>query len=291
MAEKGDVVHIIMELKSGSVSGLIKAGVFTNDPDVLNTLLFQMLKALDYLTREGIVHRDIKPDNILYEHSEEKGYRFFLADFGLSNTAVTAETNAGSGYYMAPELWGNKAVPHTPKVDIWSLFVTLAYAANVNNFQHKIKTLIVAERIEVVRMATETPFFSRLKEMAIVDPNRRASAAFMLAKLFSPRSDLPVPAGEEVHPSSGPQTLAVNAQKRARETDLVEEQLSAKKARGSAEASGYGLARRPMVGSLAAQAPPTPAASRSHPETPGDSGSGSASSFNPYTPSSGSWSQ
>lgn len=82
-----------------------------------------MLSAFDYLASQNLCHRDIKPQNILYDCLDSDKYLFQLADFGLAHDFRLASTFCGSGLYMAPELHNNK--PQSPKMDMWSLFVTL----------------------------------------------------------------------------------------------------------------------------------------------------------------------
>lgn len=126
-----------MALKEGSVGDLICADLFMRHPESADPLLHQMLQALDYLAHNSIVHRDVKPPNILYTSLPAGGYTFQLADFGLCNIITDARTYAGSSLFMAPEVLNNPGVQQTSKVDVWSLFVTLAYAMDVGGYRKK----------------------------------------------------------------------------------------------------------------------------------------------------------
>uniref|UniRef100_A0A4W3JBQ3 non-specific serine/threonine protein kinase n=1 Tax=Callorhinchus milii TaxID=7868 RepID=A0A4W3JBQ3_CALMI len=87
----------------------------------------QLALAVEHLHQAGVVHRDLKIENLLLdEHSNIK-----LIDFGLSNCAGILgysdpfSTQCGSPAYAAPELLARKK--YGPKVDIWSIGVN-AYA-------------------------------------------------------------------------------------------------------------------------------------------------------------------
>lgn len=95
-----------------------------NEPQT-TLVLEQILRALIYLHRLGICHRDIKLENILYENGgKEASIR--LIDFGLSQafdrSAETKRRAVGTAYTMSPEIASGEG-EYTRKTDMWALGV------------------------------------------------------------------------------------------------------------------------------------------------------------------------
>ena len=100
-----------------------------SDTDALLDLVGQVLSALSYVHGRGLIHHDIKPQNILVARREDEGGGrrsvVKLTDFGLS-----AKARAGTGggvrgtiHYLAPELVREESVDR--RADLYSLGVTL----------------------------------------------------------------------------------------------------------------------------------------------------------------------
>lgn len=96
--------YFVMEYLDGPTVGhLLKRGGPLDEKRALNIVL-QVARALDYAHRHGIVHRDIKPDNIMM--TREGIVK--LCDLGLARAVhdpdqVRAGIIAGTPYYMSPE--------------------------------------------------------------------------------------------------------------------------------------------------------------------------------------------
>jgi serine/threonine-protein kinase len=88
-------------------------------PARATALLGQVAEAIDAAHAAGIIHRDVKPHNVLVE-----GDRAYLSDFGLAKAfdesgPASAASVVGTAAYMSPEQWRGEAVG--PPADIYSL--------------------------------------------------------------------------------------------------------------------------------------------------------------------------
>ena len=124
--DEEDTICFVMELaKGGEVfDRLIEQGNFSEKETA--SLVVQLLCALNYIHDQGIVHRDLKLENLLY-YDDTQDSRIMVADFGLSEWVWDIQDDGpicGTPGYMAPEVIANKQV--TPAADVWSVGV-IAY--------------------------------------------------------------------------------------------------------------------------------------------------------------------
>ena len=116
-------ISIFLEYISGGSVGscLRKHGKF--EETVVSSLTRQTLDGLAYLHREGILHRDLKADNILLDLDGTCK----ISDFGISKKTDNIYGNdasnsmQGSVFWMAPEVVRSQGHGYSAKVDIWSL--------------------------------------------------------------------------------------------------------------------------------------------------------------------------
>jgi mitogen-activated protein kinase kinase kinase len=116
-------ISIFLEYISGGSIGscLRKHGKF--EESVVSSLTRQTLDGLAYLHNEGILHRDLKADNILLDIDGTSK----ISDFGISKKSNNIYGNdvtnnmQGSVFWMAPEVIRSQGQGYSAKVDIWSL--------------------------------------------------------------------------------------------------------------------------------------------------------------------------
>lgn len=127
----GDRPWIAMELLEGeSLERRLERGALTRDDTV--TVVRQIAAALDDAHGRGVIHRDLKPDNVFVLAGEP--LRVKVLDFGFAKVTdrmlmdglrTAADTLLGTPLYMAPEqIRSSRDVDH--RADLWSLGV-MAY--------------------------------------------------------------------------------------------------------------------------------------------------------------------
>ncbi|MEU8894866.1 serine/threonine-protein kinase [Nocardia sp. NPDC048505] len=113
-------------IDGGDAAALLDAHPGGLEPARAVRLLSDAAHALDYAHRQGVLHRDVKPANLLIENSPRHGERAVLTDFGIARTlddTVTLSGIAATFAYAAPERFTEAAADH--RADIYSLGCTL----------------------------------------------------------------------------------------------------------------------------------------------------------------------
>ena len=126
--ENTEYIYIVMELMRG---GDLYAFIEKHDHKIgegrARTIIHSLATALFYLHSYGIIHRDIKLENlVMVDESEESDVK--IVDFGLSKLVGSDEHCTepyGTYGFVAPEVL--KGVPYDKGIDVWSLGV-VAYA-------------------------------------------------------------------------------------------------------------------------------------------------------------------
>lgn len=85
-----------------------------------------MISAIEACHEQGIIHRDLKLENVLFETKART--RIKIVDFGISGRCKGSNverTDAGTVRYMAPEVLQGLDTKASPAIDLWSLGVML----------------------------------------------------------------------------------------------------------------------------------------------------------------------
>jgi serine/threonine protein kinase len=120
---------LVMELVDGlDLRKLLKSGPLPSEH--VAQLGADLADALAYIHAQGVIHRDVKPANILMYHSGEQDTRLYpkLTDFGIARMVEATHSTAhgatiGTANYLSPEQAEGTAVE--PRSDIYSLGLVL----------------------------------------------------------------------------------------------------------------------------------------------------------------------
>jgi eukaryotic-like serine/threonine-protein kinase len=219
---------IVMEYINGrSLHDIIKEEE-TLDERFIARIGLQVLRGLMAVHRAGVVHRDVKPANILVADES-----VFLVDFGIARIAgdptLTRQSIVGTPDFLAPERFkpGYKV---GPPADIWALGVTLYYALEgYSPFWRDSERSWEATMIAIINENPQPPTRNgRLADISLrmlhKDPNRRADAGQVLTVLEQ------IVVGQAVTPPPPPRLQAAEPEPAGR---------PATDRRGAAEVGSY----------------------------------------------------
>jgi serine/threonine protein kinase len=102
-------------------------------PAAVEHVGYELASALAYVHGLGILHRDVKPANLLLHvpagaGAEVQSGRILLSDFGTAKVLATTQNGysvVGTRPYMAPEILRDEDEPHAAAADMWSYGATL----------------------------------------------------------------------------------------------------------------------------------------------------------------------
>ena len=173
-------------------------------PEADARLLFtQLVRAVEHLHNSGIVHRDIKCENLLLTGTDRR--HLLLADFGFATRYIKGQralsATYGSLHYSSPEICGSLAY-EGPEVDVWSMGVVLyAWCTGRLPFGGESEDEITA-RIRTASFPIPASFSAELAALMrcvlVLDPSKRITIAdlwqqpWMTEHAPNPTAALPV---------------------------------------------------------------------------------------------------
>lgn len=161
--------------------------------------ILQLCEILEYLHSRKLIHRDIKPPNIMIE----EGNKVRLIDFGISKiaskTQTFTKTSTGTTAYMAPECFdvdvdidpsNDKPITISNKTDMWAVgtLTSEIFSNGIIPWSKKCKNVMAIE----IQLVKKKPFpipeevkndlaIKIIKACTLIEPSERASATDIIA--------------------------------------------------------------------------------------------------------------
>jgi serine/threonine protein kinase len=190
VGRSGRVIYFVMKfLRGGSLSTVLGVRKKLTPPEI-RRLLSEAGSALGYAAQRGIVHRDIKPDNIMFDEFGQS----VLTDFGIAKAASGQKLTGtgmsiGTPHYMSPEQARAQAIDG--RSDIYSLGV-VAYQCLTGTVPYdgedsfSIGYKHITEPIPTPSLVTadERRIFEIIKRMLMKDPFDRFQSCEELVASF-----------------------------------------------------------------------------------------------------------
>jgi len=192
--ENDETVYVVMELVQGCDLYDAVSTLGTIRPGVAGAIVGQILSALAYLHSRGLVHHDIKMENVIVDYLANK---VKLTDFGSAKEVKNMSGVGGTINYMAPELIMNMRggnVKCDQSIDIWSIgIVVYMMLSGFHPFDHSTKAnQNIMNRILSGKFDFPAPQWDSvpkhckdfIRRCLVIDPKARPSAAELLKHPF-----------------------------------------------------------------------------------------------------------
>src|SRR2546428_2523916 len=193
VGKSGRVIYFVMKFLRGKPLSSVLAARRSLPPGEIRLVLAQVGRALAYAHKTGIVHRDIKPDNIMFD---EHGHAV-VTDFGIAKAATGGSKltrtgkSIGTPHYMSPEQ--ARAQPLDGRSDIYSLGV-VAYQCltgsvpfdGEDSFSIGYKHIMEVIRAPPLANPEKRPRFESIRKTLAKTPAQRFQSADELVAVLEP---------------------------------------------------------------------------------------------------------
>jgi len=182
---------VVMELAQGELFEILEEDKKMSE-DQIRRIALQLAQALYYLHSNRIIHRDMKPQNILIG----SGGIIKLCDFGfaraMSQSTIVLQSIKGTPLYMAPELVQEQ--PYNHSVDLWSFGIILyeLFVGEPPFYSNKLNSLIQL----IIKNTVKYPenmspeFKSFLQGLLQKEPNKRMGWPDLLEHPFLQKTNV-----------------------------------------------------------------------------------------------------
>jgi serine/threonine-protein kinase len=155
--DRGDVdgqLWISMDYVEGTDAGRLLAERYPEGmpPDEVMRIVTAVADALDYAHQKGLLHRDVKPANVLITGDDADGARVMLADFGIarwigeSSTLTGTNMTVGTVAYSAPEQLKGEEIDG--RADQYALAATaFQLLTGTPPFQHSNPAVVISQHL------------------------------------------------------------------------------------------------------------------------------------------------
>uniref|UniRef100_A0A8C3APP8 Protein kinase domain-containing protein n=1 Tax=Cyclopterus lumpus TaxID=8103 RepID=A0A8C3APP8_CYCLU len=122
-----DVPYVTFEMLDTSLWDFVLQRRAPLTPKEIRPIARQLLVAFEALKSIGLIHTDLKPDNVMFVNHKDEPFKVKLIDFGLAMPASEVKTGMimQPCGYRAPEV--NLGLPICEAIDMWGLGCTLAF--------------------------------------------------------------------------------------------------------------------------------------------------------------------
>ena len=225
VGEYAELPYVVMQLlEGGSLSDRIARESDDNgcmSPESLNTWTREVARALDFCYRKGMVHRDVKPANILFDEDKNA----YVGDFGLSkimggeHSEMSSDETAagvvlGTPNYISPEVVQGK--DYDGRSDQYSLGITIYHVltggppmqGNTATMTMLNQTQKVLPLLSDVRDDIPRPLAVAVRKAIEKDPDRRFNTCVEFAEAvieglrFAPVISTSSQSSSLIHPAS-----------------------------------------------------------------------------------------
>lgn len=192
--ESENHLYIVMELLEGQTLGEYIRNSGKLDIDFSLNIMRQVTSALVAIHKAGVVHRDLKPDNIMLVDGESEGVRAKILDFGLAKTRALPQmtesgTMVGTICYLSPEqLYDNSYSPASDVYALGTIFyeaVTGVKSFDGNTVLEITQKILKKQPLRPGRLRADLPeeLDNLILKMMAKNPEARPSAAELLFML------------------------------------------------------------------------------------------------------------